>query len=124
MIAGAALAACAITAPVAAQTVDDDVRCLLAANVFARAEKDPAKRQNAIASSIFFLGRLDGRISTEQLKVAVAKQVKTMPAASLGPTMTDCFKRVVKKGIAMHDFNVGPVGQKPPAKANPPAKKK
>jgi len=32
---GAALAALAFAAPVAAQSVDEDVRCLLAANVFA-----------------------------------------------------------------------------------------
>jgi hypothetical protein len=64
---GATVAALAFAAPVAAQSVNDDVRCLLAANVFARAEKDQAKRQLSASASIFYLGRLDARISNEQL---------------------------------------------------------
>jgi len=113
---GAALAAVAFAAPVAAQSVDEDVRCLLAANVFARAEKDPARRQLSIATSVFYLGRLDARVSNEQLKTAVQAQAKTMPASSLGPTMTKCAKRLTDKGLAMRDFSAGP--------GAPPAPKK
>jgi hypothetical protein len=120
VILGAALAAMATAAPVAAQTVDSDVRCLLAANVFARAEKDPAKRQLSMAASVFYLGRLDARISNEQLKGAVQSAAKSMPASSLGPTMTACAKRLTDKGLAMRAFAVGPNGAPPPA---PPAKK-
>ena len=120
VILGAALAAMAIAAPVAAQTVDSDVRCLLAANVFARAEKDPGKRQLSMAASVFYLGRLDARISNEQLKTAVQSAAKSMPASSLGPTMTSCAKRLTDKGLAMRAFAVGPNGAAPPP---PPAKK-
>jgi len=116
---GAALAALAFAAPVAAQSVDEDVRCLLAANVFARAEKDPAKRQLSSAASIFYLGRLDARISNERLKAAVQAQAKTMQASSLGPTMTNCAKHLTDKGLAMRAFSVGPG-----AAAPPPAPKK
>ena len=113
MMIGAAAAACAVAAPVAAQSIDDDVRCLLAANVFARTDKDPAKRQVAAATSVFYLGRLDARISTEQLKAAVTAQVKTMPASTLTPTMNACFKRLAAKGGAMHDFSARGVAPNP-----------
>ena len=118
---GAALAGVACAAPVAAQSVDSDVRCLLAANVFARAEKDAAKRQLSVAASVFYLGRLDARISNEQLKTAVQAQAKTMPASSLGPTMTNCAKRLTDKGLAMRAFAAGPNG---PARPAAPAPKK
>lgn len=113
---GAALAGAACAAPAATQTVDSDVRCLLASNVFARGEKDPAKRQISMAASVFYLGRLDARISNEQLKTAVQAQAKTMPAASLGPTMTACVKRLTDKGVAMRNFAVGPNGTAPAPK--------
>jgi len=121
MTVGAVMAAVAAAAPVAAQSVDSDVRCLLAANVFARAEKDAAKRQISMAASVFYLGRLDARISNEQLKTAVQAQAKSMPASSLGPTMTACVKRLTDKGVAMRAFSAGPAGAQP---ANPPAPKK
>ncbi len=121
---GAALAGAAWAAPAMAdtQTVDSDVRCLLAANVFARAEKDPAKRQISMAASVFYLGRLDARISNEQLKTAVQAQAKTMPASSLGPTMTACVKRLTDKGVAMRAFATGPNGAAPVAPTPAPKK--
>ena len=115
---GAALAAFGLAAPVAAQSVDDDVRCLLASNVFARVEKDAARRQIATAAQVFYLGRLDARISTAQLKTAMQAQAKTMQAATLGPVMDGCAKRLAAKGVAMQGFSVGPK-----APAAPPAKK-
>ena len=99
---GVALAAVGIGSPVLAQSVDSDVRCLLAANVFARQEKDPARKQLAVAAAGFYLGRLDARISNEQLKTAVLAQAKIMPAESLGPTMTDCAKHLQQKGLALN----------------------
>jgi len=111
---GVALAALAYAAPAAAQSVDADVRCLLAANFFARAEKDPAKRQLSSAASVFYLGRLDARISNEQLKAAVQAQAKTMQASSLGPTMTACAKHLTEKGLAIRAFGTGPGAPTPP----------
>ena len=123
MMTGAVMAAFAVAAPVAAQSVDTDVRCLLAANVFARAEKDAAKRQISMAASVFYLGRLDARISNEQLKTAVQAQAKSMPASSLGPTMTACVKRLTDKGVAMRAFTAGPAGAAPPPNPSAPKKK-
>lgn len=117
---GTGLAVIAIAAPVAAQQTDKDVRCLLAANVFARMEKDPAKRQIAMAASIFYLGRLDAQISNEQLKKAVTAQAKAMPASILGSIMTECTKRLGQKGVAIGAFAAGPNNKPVPT---PPAPK-
>jgi hypothetical protein len=112
------IVAASFAAPLAAQSVDEDVRCLLASNVFARGEKDPGKKQLAMAASVFYLGRLDARISTMQLKTAVAAQSKTMTAASLGPTMTACAKRLRDKGVALQAAGGrAPVPPPAPAKA-------
>lgn len=109
---GAALATLGTAAPVVAQSVESDVRCLLAANVFARQEKDPAKKQLAVAASLFYLGRLDARMSIERLKVAMLVQAKAMPASSLGPTMTTCAKHLL-------ELNVSTTGQPTPAPSKP-----
>lgn len=118
---GMALASAACAAPAAAQTVDSDVHCLLAANYYARAEKDPAKRQLSMVASIFYLGRLDARISKEQLKSAVVAQAKAMPASSLASTMNDCVRALAQKGVIGHASAAAPAGVKPPT---PPAPKK
>jgi len=115
----AAVAALGLAAPAAAQSVDDDVRCLLASNFFARTEKDPAKRQLATASSAFYLGRLDARISNDQLKNAVTAQAKTMTSASVAPTMNGCAKRLNQKGVALHTLAPGGAPQPPKAPAKP-----
>jgi len=107
--------AAGLAAPAIAQSVDADVNCLLASNVFARAEKDPAKKQLAMAASVFYLGRLDARISTIQLKTAVAGLSKSMTAASLGPTMTACAARLRDKGVALQAAG----GPPPAAPAKP-----
>lgn len=123
LVIGAALAAFAVAAPVAAQSVDDDVRCLLAANFFARAEKDAAKRQISVAAQIFYLGRLDARISNEQLKAATQAQAKTMSGSSVAPIMTACVKRLTDKDAAVRAFAAGPGGTATPPSAPAPKKK-
>ena len=116
MTMGAVLAASALAAPLAAQSVEEDVRCLLSANVFARNEKDPTKQRIAQSASVFYLGRLDARISTVQLKSAIMTQAKAMQTSALGPTMTGCAKRMVEKGVALQALNVAPGAPPSPAK--------
>jgi len=116
MTMGAVLAASALAAPLAAQSVEEDVRCLLSANVFARNEKDPTKQRIAQSASVFYLGRLDARISTVQLKSAIMTQAKAMQTSALGPTMTGCAKRMVEKGVALQTLNVAPGAPPSPAK--------
>lgn len=107
---GAALLAVGLAAPLAAQSVDEDVRCLLVSNAFARTEKDPAKNQIAKISAAFYLGRLDMRMPSTQLKGALLAQAKAMTPAAVAPVMNGCVRRLLQKSGAM-----GP--------ANPPAAK-
>ena len=117
---GTALAAMTLAAPLAAQSIDSDVRCLLASNVFVQREKDPARKQLALAAQAFYLGRLDARISNEQLKTVMLAQAKAMTFASLPATMNDCVKRLAQKGMALRAMGGPPPGA-PPA---PPKKPK
>lgn len=87
--------------PAAAQNSNEDVRCLLASNLFTKAEKDPAKRQVAVLSSYFYLGRVDGRLSGQQLAAALKAQAPTIKPESAGAIMTLCAKRLRSAGMAM-----------------------
>ena len=83
-------------APSFAQNADQDVRCLMASNAFARAEKDAPKRQLAMATGLFYLGRLDGRVSGAQLKAAMVAQAKSLNPTNLPPAMNACVKHFVQ----------------------------
>ncbi|MBS0504411.1 MAG: hypothetical protein JSS55_11540 [Proteobacteria bacterium] len=84
-----------------ARAANEDVRCLLASNLFTKAEKDPAKRQVALLSSYFYLGRVDARLSGQQLAIALKAEAGTITPESAGPTMTACAKRVQGAGAAI-----------------------
>lgn len=88
-------------APAAAQTADDDVKCLLASNLFVKAEKDPGKHQVAVLASYYYLGRVDARLSGAQLAAALKTQAPTINAQNAGPTMTACAKRVQGAAVAI-----------------------
>src|SRR3954471_9165913 len=80
--------AVASAAPLAAQTVDQDVRCAVASNFFMKQEKDQAGQQLAKAPSFYYLGRLDMRLSVAQLNSALMAQGRAMKTNELAPTMT------------------------------------
>lgn len=100
-IIAAAIAAAAIVAPLTAQTADRDVQCFIASNIFVQNEKDPAKKQLAGVASFFYLGRLDARMSVQQIATAANAQSKFIKPATLGPTMTACAARLSEKGKAL-----------------------
>ena len=85
----------------AAHAADEDVRCLLASNLFVKAEQDPAKRQVAMMAAYFYLGRADGRLSAVQLVTALKAEALALNATNAGPTMTACAKRVQSAGAAI-----------------------
>ena len=91
--AGAVIAA----GPVAAQNTDQNVRCLITSNVFATQEKDPAKKQVAVSSAFFYLGRLDTKTNPAQLKAQIVAQGKTLTPQTAGPVMTACAQEVGAK---------------------------
>ena len=84
-----------------AQSTSEDVRCLLASNVFAKAEKDPGKQKTAVAAHFFYLGRIDGKLTPAQLKAEFLAQGKTLDPASLGTTMTACAVRLRDRSAAV-----------------------
>ncbi|WP_294394768.1 hypothetical protein [uncultured Sphingomonas sp.] len=94
----AAAAVAAVTATsLPAQGADQDVRCLMASNLFSQAEKDPTRKQVALVSSFFYMGRLDGRVTPAQLKAQILAQGKTLTTKNAGETMTACAKNVQGK---------------------------
>lgn len=96
-----ALALLATAAPALAQTAQDDVKCLLASNLFVKAEKDAGRRQVAVLSSYYFLGRVDARVPGAQLAAMMKAQAATLTPQNAGPTMTQCAKRVQGAGVAI-----------------------
>lgn len=81
-------------APAMAQNVDGDVRCFMVSSVFAQMDKDPKRQQVAFAARYYFLGRLDGRLASPQLKEKMTVQGKLLTPKTLGPTMDGCVKQL------------------------------
>lgn len=108
LIAGLALAA----APAAAQSPGEDVRCLLASNIFAQQEKDPAKKQVATYASFFYLGRV-GTLTEAQLRTLIPAQARVITPANAGPEMTACARRMQQAGTAVQALSQQ---LRPPAK--------
>lgn len=84
-----------------AQAADEDVRCLLASNLFVKTEQDPGKRQVALLSAYFYLGRVDGRLAGAQMSSALKAEAAQLTPQTAGPTMTACAKRVQSAGTAI-----------------------
>jgi len=109
----AAAATVALTGvPAAAQGANEDVKCLLAANLFVKAEKDPTKHQIAVLSSYFYLGRVDGRLSGAQLTAAIKAQAPTITPQAAGPIMTACAKRLQSAAMAVETIGKSLTGKK------------
>jgi hypothetical protein len=87
-----------------AQALNRDVRCLMASNVFAQAEKDAQRRQIALGAHFFYLGRLDGRLNPAQLKAQILAQGRTLTKDNLAQTMNDCAKTVQTKELAVAEL--------------------
>ena len=95
----AAGAALSINAPAVAQQAND-VRCLMASNLFSKAAKDPKARQLAEAGKYFYLGRVSGRFTEQQLRVQMQTQTKSITQANDGNVMTACTRQM-QSGAAM-----------------------
>jgi len=94
-----AVALSALGTPVSAQ-VGNDVKCLLASNLFANAAKDPKARASAEASRFFYLGRIYGRLDAAQLKTQVLAQQKSITKSNAGQVMNGCARQMAA-GVKM-----------------------
>lgn len=83
--------------PAGAQAIDPDVRCLLVSNLFAQAEKDPAGKQMAAVSGVYYFGRVDARLSLPQVRTQMMALSKGVKQAELPVIMNACAKQMQAK---------------------------
>jgi len=73
----------------AAQSVDNNARCLLVSNLFANAAKEAKAKEVANAAKLFYGGRVSA-LPTAQISAALAAQHKQVTPANAGSTMNAC----------------------------------
>jgi hypothetical protein len=101
LVPGAALAALLFSSPGNAQSVDDDVRCLLLGTLFQSTAKEPAVKQAANAATQYYLGRVSARVPSGELKARFLAQATRLKPLSAGPMMNACFKQMQAQGRAV-----------------------
>lgn len=81
------------SAPPAAEPVPPatTVNCLLASNVFAQRATDPKQKELAQQMLLFYLGRLEPRTSSAQLKSSLKLALDGLKTTSAGPLMNNCL---------------------------------
>lgn len=98
-----------------------DAGCILVANAFAQASKDPQAQKLAEASFYFYLGRISDRQTPAQLKAMLDAKAKTLNDTTASTAMNACVKELEGK-LDMIKSIAGPPAGAAPAPA--PAKKK
>jgi hypothetical protein len=91
-------------APTAVLSVND-VRCLLASNIFAKGANDDKAKRVAEAGAYFYLGRIDGRFKADQLKAALVAQRKTITNANASAIMSVCARYMAESSKALQDLS-------------------
>jgi hypothetical protein len=88
------LASPALAASAAGPTADNDVRCFLLSNAFAKQAADEKARGAAAASVAFYLGRLDGKIAAPAIAAAIRRVGPTIDQKTASTQMTACVARM------------------------------
>ncbi|WP_242183401.1 hypothetical protein [Sphingomonas sp. CARO-RG-8B-R24-01] len=104
-------------------TADADVRCLLVSNVFAEKETEPKKKQVAIISVAYYLGRIDARLSATQFRTAILAVGKEPLGKEIAQTMTNCARGLQSKQISTAEMMQGIAKSQQAAGSAAPAKK-
>lgn len=91
----AIVASTAVSPPARAQTVTDEVRCVLLSNALAAGSNNPRGRQVGASVGSYFMGRLDAREPAE-VKAAIAGQNKRLPASQAASMMNACAARATR----------------------------
>ena len=89
--------------PTVAQTVPQDVRCLLLSNAFGQAGTDDRAKQVARQSLIYFLGRIDGRADAAAITAAVRAQAATIDQKTAATDMNACVARMQRSQQAIEN---------------------
>ena len=100
LVAASAVVAALLAAAPANAQAGNDVKCLLASNLFTKAAKDPKARTAAEASKLYYLGRIHGRLNAAQLKAELLAQQKTITPKNAGVVMNACARQM-EAGIKM-----------------------
>ena len=95
-----ALPAALLAAAPATAQAGNDVKCLLASNLFTKAAKDPKARTAAEASKLYYLGRIHVRLNAAQFKAEMLAQQKTITPKNAGVVMNACARQM-ESGIKM-----------------------
>jgi hypothetical protein len=77
-----------------AQTVPDDVRCLLLSNMFAKSASDARGKEAGAKTLLYFLGRLDARANEQTITAAMRAQGATINARTAATEMSACAARM------------------------------
>ena len=87
-----------MSSPAAADAAND-VRCILASNIFVKAAKDESMRKVAADAAFFYLGRMD-RYNSAQLRAVIVQQRKTISTENAGAVMNACARNMANAGKA------------------------
>jgi len=90
----AVLSVASFATAASAQSVGEDVRCLMLSNVFARAAKDDKGREVAVRSALFYLGRINGRSDIRDLPGETRRAGSSIDAKVAGVQMDACVGRL------------------------------
>jgi hypothetical protein len=88
----AVLASVATPGIAGAQTVSDEVRCVMLSNALASGSNNPRGRQIGASVGAYFMGRLDARRPAE-IKAALAAQKRQVSSAQAATMMNACVMR-------------------------------
>lgn len=89
---GAALSA---STPASAQPTND-LKCLLASNLYSIAAKDEKMRKLAEANKYYYLGRVSTHLNEQQIRGQMQAQGKTITQANAGSVMQACVGQMRK----------------------------
>ncbi len=87
----AGLLSLAMVYPAVAQNAPDDLHCFLLSNFFTKAAKEDKPRSIAAQAAMFYLGKIDGRVSPQALSTAIHARFDPKVA---GPQMEACAQRL------------------------------
>jgi hypothetical protein len=77
-----------------AQTVPDDVRCLILSNMFAKEGSDARVKGAAAQSLLYYVGRLEARANAQAITAAMRAQRTAIDARTAPTQMGACAARL------------------------------
>lgn len=97
----AALALAGVTAPAAAQDIQEDVRCVILSGMFVKSAPDDKGKQIARLTGSFYLGRID-RADAKAVTEALRTESKAIDIKAAGLAMDACAAKLGRAQAAMN----------------------